>query len=610
RAGTLIKAAILRIIAVFLAGMLLVAIITFFVARSIAAPVKALSRAMQDMETGVLQEMTLPVSRNDEIGTLVQGFNSMTKRLQAYLHELKNEIVERIKVEKSLAEEKERLSVTLRSIGDAVITTDVQGNVVFINKVAEELTGWSNQEAQGQASTKIFQIINEKTGTPCDSPVQNVMEMGQIVGLANHTALITKDGSMRSIADSGAPILDRNSNIIGVVIVFRDITHKQKMENELLKIKKLESIGVLAGGIAHDFNNILAAILGNIELATNRIATKDEQAASLLTEAKKAILRAVSLTKQLLTFSKGGDPLKDSTSLPDLIRDSANFVLHGSHVSCEYHFPEDLWLAEVDSGQISQVIQNIVINAKHAMPEGGKIIISGTNIIDTAAETLISASNGHFVRITIKDMGAGISPDIIEKIFDPYFTTKQEGNGLGLAICHSIIKKHDGYLTVQSQPGQGTTFTIYLPAIPLPAVEKLAPEEEATRTTVQAARIMVVDDEEMIRDIVKLQLAALGHEAVLVNDGEEAIKTYLELKIAGTPVDLVILDLTIPAGMGGKETAQILLQQDPGACLIVASGYSNDPVMANYRDFGFQAAVSKPFDLEGLSKAIEQALHT
>lgn len=608
RAGILIKNAVLRIIIVFLAGMVLAATITFYVARSIAAPVNALSQAMENMEAGIPGQTPIPVTRKDEIGSLVEGFNRMSMRLNQQLEDLKKEIEERTRTEKLLADEKERLAVTLRSIGDAVITTDTAGIVVFLNKVAENLTGWSNSDAQGQASDIVFHLINEKTGTPCRGPVQRVMESGRIVELDNHTALVTKDGTIRSIADSGAPIHDRNNQIVGVVIVFRDITHELKMKDELLKIKKLESIGVLAGGIAHDFNNILSAILGNIELAAYRMAAKDTRAANLLTEAKKAVLRAESLTKQLLTFSKGGDPVKDSTSLPELIRDSADFVLHGSHVSCEYHFPDDLWMADADSGQLSQVIQNIILNAKYAMPEGGRVIITASNIDNPGADPMVMTHKGPFIKITIKDTGVGIPPEIMDKIFDPYFTTKTHGSGLGLAICHSIISKHNGNLTVQSDPKQGTTFTIYLPAAPGTTAPKKLPQK-SSETTTKAARIMVLDDEKMIRDIVHLQLLMLGYEVELVDDGADAIKRYKELREAGTPVDLVIMDLTIPAGMGGKEAAQILLEQYPDARLIVASGYSNDPVMANYRQYGFRAAVSKPFDMDDLQQAIAQALH-
>ncbi len=518
------------------------------------------------------------------------------------------DITQRKQAEEDLATEKERLSVTLRSIGDGVITTDINGRVVFLNKVAEELCGWSSEEASGKLSTEVFNIINEKTGVKCVSPVQRVIDLGRIIGLANHTALIAKDGSIRSIADSGAPIRDMDSKIIGVVIVFRDVTHEQKMTEELLKIRKLESVGVLAGGIAHDFNNILAAILGNIELAGYRISKEDLETAALLRNAKQATKRATKLTGQLLTFSKGGDPIKEETALKNLITESADFVIHGSKVVCEYVLPDNLWTVDVDSGQISQVIQNIVINAKHALPEGGTVVIQCDNIEDPATEALLSVDKGNYIRITVHDTGVGIPREIISKIFDPYFTTKQSGSGLGLAICHSIINKHDGYLTADSSPGKGTQISIYLPATTSGnTVKKPNPEPQIQRAS-KAARIMLMDDEQMIRTLVQSQLSNLGHEAILAVDGEQAINKYQELQDSGNPVDLVIMDLTIPGGMGGQEAAKKLLAIDPAAKIIVASGYSNDPVMAHYKDYGFCGAVIKPFDLTELSNTINLAL--
>ncbi|MBU0961204.1 MAG: response regulator, partial [Proteobacteria bacterium] len=434
------------------------------------------------------------------------------------------------------------------------------------------------------------------------------LDIGRIIGLANHTALIAKDGSVRSIADSGAPIRDRESVIVGVVLVFRDVTHEKKIEEELLKIRKLESIGVLAGGIAHDFNNILSAILGNIELAAYRIAEDDSKTMTLLAEAQKASKRAAKLTQQLLTFSKGGVPVREATTLPELITDSADFVLHGSQVFCKYTFPDDLWMVDVDSGQIGQVVQNIILNAKHAMPEGGAIVIRCANVKDAAREALLNVDKGDYVRITIQDTGVGIPQEIRDKVFDPYFTTKQEGSGLGLAICHSIVHKHEGYLTVDSVSGKGTTFTIYLPAVFSP--DRHTEEKHGVVPSVKAARIMVMDDDEMVRTVAAAQLTILGHEPVLVTDGEQAINRYQKSQDRGTPIDLVIMDLTIPGGMGGQEAAQKLHQLDPKAIIIVASGYSNDRVMANYREYGFYSAVAKPFDLTELSRAIESALKT
>ncbi len=528
------------------------------------------------------------------------------KEDQTLILAMMRDITERKVAESALSAEKELLSVTLRSIGDGVITTDTEGRITFLNAVAERLTGWSDEEARGENSQKVFNIINEKSGERCASPVQRVMELGRIIGLANHTALIAKDGSIRAIADSGAPIRDKKSTIVGVVIVFRDVTNEQKMEEELLKIRKLDSVGVLAGGIAHDFNNILSAILGSIELAGFRIAEKDEKAAALLLDAQKATKRASKLTQQLLTFSKGGEPIRESILLPELISESADFVLQGSKIACEYSFAEDLWGVDVDAGQIGQVIQNIIINADHAMPEGGRIRINCVNIAHPAADSFLSVHEGDFVRIAIQDTGIGIPQQIIDKIFDPYFSTKKHGSGLGLAICHSIVNKHGGYLTVDSKPGKGTTFTLYLPAHH--AAERAAVETARVGPAAKAIRVMVMDDEEILRSVVEAQLLALGHEPVLVADGEQAINRYQELQDQGIPVDIVMMDLTIPGGMGGEEAARELLQIDPEAKIIVASGYSNDPIMANYLGYGFAASIVKPFDLKELSNTLASVL--
>ncbi len=543
--------------------------------------------------------------KNGELFWAEVGLKASRFSGRDYVIAIVRNITDRKKAEQNLASERERLAVTLGSIGDGVITTDTHGTVLFLNKVAEQLTGWTNEEAQGRPSTEVFNIINEKTKTPCASPIQRVLELGKIIGLANHTALIARNGAVRSIADSGAPIRDRRSKIIGVVLVFRDVTHEQKMEEELLRTRKLESVGVLAAGIAHDFNNILSAILGNIDLAA-RLINGEEHACSLLSDARKATERATKLTRQLLTFAKGGDPVKENTNLTELIRESGDFVLHGTHISCTYSCADDLWPVSVDVGQIGQVIQNIILNARHAMPEGGKIEVHCTNVEDAAYEALLNIHKGRFVRITIQDHGVGIPQEIIDKIFDPYFTTKQEGSGLGLAICHSIIAKHDGYLTVRSRPGRGSKFSIYLPASNHAGVE--ATEKQQDGLPPGSARIMVMDDEEMLRKVAESQLIHFGHEVILVKDGAEAVKKYRELMEQGTPVDLIIMDLTIPGAMGGKEAVREILKINTEAKVIVASGYSNDPIMANCTDYGFVASVSKPFDLKELNKVLTTAL--
>lgn len=523
------------------------------------------------------------------------------KSLQKAHDHLETMVIERTS---ELASEKERLSVTLRSIGDGVITTSVEGEIIFINKMAEDLTGWKQEEVVGQPLEKVINIINEKTREPCGNPVTEVIKKGQIAGLTYHTVLIARDGTEKSIADSGAPIRDKGSKIVGVVWVFRDITDRLRMEKELVKIAKLESVGVLAGGIAHDFNNILAAILGNINLALFDADLKDATK-ELLSEAEKASLRAKDLTQQLLTFAKGGAPVKEAFSLEGVIKESASFVVHGEKVACRYDIPEDLWLADLDKGQISQVIQNIVLNASHAMPEGGIIKITCENLASLRT-VLPFAKEGRFVKISIRDSGIGMPANVVEKIFDPYFSTKQEGSGLGLAISQSIINKHNGHISVESSPGVGTHFTIYLPASENTKIQKQKPFAENKAASL--AKILIMDDEETVRTVAQRMLVELGYEVVLAAAGEEAVKLYQESMNSGKLFDLVIMDLTIPGGMGGKKAVQEVLNIDPQAKVIVCSGYSNDPIMASFNDFGFCAAIAKPYRLQELSSVIEQII--
>jgi CheY-like chemotaxis protein len=377
------------------------------------------------------------------------------------------------------------------------------------------------------------------------------------------------------------------------------------MEQELLKVKKLESVGVLAGGIAHDFNNILAAILGNINLALIDESLNDETK-KLLTAAEKASMRAKNLTQQLLTFAKGGEPVKEITSLVEVIKESANFVLHGDTVACKFNIQDNLWDVNIDKGQISQVIQNIVINASHAMPGSGIIQIDCINIDTPVSYDSSLAKDTKYVQIKITDTGVGIPKNIIGKIFDPYFSTKQDGSGLGLAITHSIIKNHDGYIEVESEPGAGTTFRIYLPADTMQREKESIEEEKQPHKS--NLTIMVMDDEEMVRNVSESMLKRLGHRAVLVEDGAQAVRLYKEHKESSKPIDLIIMDLTIPGGMGGQEAVSEILAFDSDAKVIVSSGYSTDPIMANCQEYGFAGAVVKPFNMKELTKVIDNVV--
>ena len=515
------------------------------------------------------------------------------------------DITERKRAEEALASEKERLLVTLRSIGDGVITTDISGTIVLINKVAENLTGWSQQEAAGRPILEVLNIIDEKTRLQADNPVYRAMKSGETVELENHTILISRDGAERIIADSVAPILDSRSEIVGVVLVFRDITEKKDLEHRLLKAEKIESLGVLAGGIAHDFNNLLNGIMGNIDLALIDPDLPDN-VNTLLSRAEKATLMAIDLTSQLLTFSKGGAPIKKTASISELIKCSIDFVLRGNSAGCESFFSPDLWQVEVDEGQISQVMNNLVINAVQAMPEGGLIRVSAENVI-VGHSKMRGLKEGGYVKITIKDNGVGIPGENIGKIFEPYYTTKQTGTGLGLATAYSIIRNHNGLIDVESRVGSGTAFYLYLPAL----VGKTESKKEPLANDLLEmgkGKILIMDDDQIVRQTIGDMLNHLGYEVAFATEGHEAIKIYKKDMEAGCRFDAVIMDLTIPGGMGGKEAIRKLLEIDPGVRAIVSSGYSSDPIMANHVKYGFVGVVAKPCRIKNLGEVIKKVI--
>ena len=509
------------------------------------------------------------------------------------------EISERKKAEEELAAEKERLAVTLRSIGDGVITTDMEGRVVLLNQVAESQTGWSQEEAIGRSLQEVFCIVDEKTRDRCQTPVEKVLLSGKTEILAAPTVLINRDGRERIIADSGAPIRDRNGNMIGVVLVFREITDEQRLSEELLKYEKLKSLGVLAGGIAHDFNNILTGIMGNISLA-KMFAQDPEKARKRLDEAEKASYLARELTQQLLTFSRGGAPVKTTASIAEYVQEAVNFALRGSKIKAEFFIPADIWPVDFDQGQFQQVIHNLVINTNQAMPEGGILQVGLQNKTMTAGEG-ISLPEGSYVQIWFTDQGIGIPKGNLSKVFDPFFTTKPGASGLGLSTVYSIIKRHDGLITADSETGKGATFRLTLPAS-----GKTPPvRNEASSSLFRGqGRILVMDDEAIVREVLGEMLTRLGFEVQFAQDGAEAVKIYRVAKKIDQPFDLLIMDLTVAGGMGGLEALQQLLEFDPEVRAIASSGYSSDPVMSNFQAYGFKGVMAKPYTLEELSQAL------
>jgi len=521
-----------------------------------------------------------------------------------HLFGVSNDITESKKAKEALSREKERLSVTLRNIGAGVITTNEKGDINSMNKAAEEITGCLQEDGIGKSICQLFGGPGKKNN--CENVVEKVLSYGKPVRSSEPREVIFGSNHSKIIIENAAPIKDNDNNLLGVVLAFEDITDKVKMEEELQKSRKLESLGVLAGGIAHDFNNILTSIIGNISLALMYVQPTDTIYPNL-EGALKACERSRDLTHQLLTFAKGGAPIKENASIVNLVKDTSEFVTRGSNCKCRFNFGENIWTVEIDIGQISQVINNLIINATQAMPAGGSIHIDIENVTDKEEihQNRLLKDEQQYVKIKIRDEGIGIPEKIINQIFDPYFSTKKKGSGLGLASAYSIIKQHEGYIDVQSEVNEGTTFTIYLPAIP---EKELGHNDDDSIIVKGSAKILVMDDEASIRDVVGKMLKILGYDPVFTENGDDTIEEYNKTFNGPGAVDLLILDMTIPGGKGGEETIRELLKINPNIKAIVASGYSEDPVMANYKDFGFTGRLLKPFDIKTLSKALSTVL--
>ncbi len=518
-----------------------------------------------------------------------------------YALERQKEANKRKSFEQALSEEKERLAVTLSSIGDGVIATDTEGKVVLINRIGERLTGWSQSEARGRLIEEVFFIVNVETGEQKENPVFKAINANSVVGLENGTVLITKGREgCRYVSASSSPIRDRNGIIIGVVLVFRDITELKKLEEELLKVQKLESIGVLAGGVAHDFNNLLTSIMGNISLSSLPDIS-DEKVKQRLFQALKACHKAKDLSTQLLTFSKGGT-LENRVLMPleKVIRETANFTMSGSDIDFHLIVDDKPWTVEIDEGQMSQVINNILINAVQAMTNEGKLTIRIENV-EAKKEKGIPLDDGKYVKATIADEGIGIPREYLSRIFDPYFTTKQTGSGLGLATSYSIIKNHGGYITVESELHVGTKFIIYLPAKGYSEKPETTADHEIRRGK---GRILIMDDKVEVREAAGEMLTHIGYDVEFAKDGGEALKIYKRAKMEGNSFDTVIMDLTVPGGMGGKEAIEKLLVFDPGIKAIVSSGYSSDPILEKYKKYGFKGVLPKPYEMGKLSDVL------
>ncbi len=512
-------------------------------------------------------------------------------------------ITDKKNMEIALREREENLRITLNSIAEGVIVTDIKGNILRINPSARKFLGIDKEEEViNTPLDELLTLVDLESKKRLQSPVLTVLKAKKKIFYEENVSLQPKNGMSFPVDLTASPLRDSqdDDNIKGVVIVFNDITDKLLREQEKFTMEKLRSIGILAGGIAHDFNNMLTGIFGNIEIAKLSIP-EDSKARKKLEESLKILDKAKSLTSQLLTFAKGGDPVMEEVDLKEMIEETVRFYLTGSNIQPVFDISPELWMVRGDKNQIGQVIQNLILNAKEAMPGGGNIFVEAKNIEDKA-----HGFYGH-IKISIRDEGVGIPEKYVDKIFDPYFSTKQMGSGLGLTIVYSIIKKHNGHIRVHSISGEGTRFEIFIPAI-----MKSSKKQEETRENIESidveGRVLILEDEDMIAELYKTVLEEMSLKVTIASTGEEAISLYREAMERGEKYNLVIMDLTIPGGMGGKETIKELLKIDREVKAIVASGYSTDPVMTNYREYGFIGRLPKPFKLDELKNEVLRIL--
>ncbi|MDP7114924.1 MAG: PAS domain S-box protein, partial [Myxococcota bacterium] len=514
------------------------------------------------------------------------------------------DVTDRRNAERALAAEKERLAVTVSSIGDGVIATDTSGCVVLINRAAQELTGWSEAEATGLPLADVFRCQEPENRSNLPDPVAQVLRRDEVVGFANDVLLIDRSGDEWMVSRTGAPIRDAQGAPIGVVLGFRDQSDRVLWEEERSRREKAESLGVLADGIAHDFNNILTGILGNVSLAKVH-AHEGDGLWKRLSEAERALDQATRLVRQLMSLSRSGSPVTEAASIEDIVEQSASLAMSGSRSRYELVAQDGLWAVKVDTTQISRVVQNLVINAEQAMDKGGLLAIGLSNVV-LEDPSPFPLEPGRYVKASFRDEGCGIAPALLTKIFDPYVTTKSSGTGLGLAVAFSNVAQHGGHITLESRVGLGTTFHVYLPASDgLDSRERRVSGDSAEPGS---GRILVMDDEPAVKDVCAEMLRFLGYEVETTQDGQEAIDLFLSRREEGRPFDLVITDLTVPGGMGGKVVAERLRRTVPEVRVIAASGYYHDPVMARYGDHGFVGALRKPFTTVELGELVSGVL--
>ena len=563
-------------------------------------PVKISDKALV---LGIARDITIRKQMEEELGRHKSHLEELIEEGNAKLIEsnkqLQAEILERKKSEDELQQAKKHFETLARVSPVGIWRSDKKGKWIYINEQCSSIIGLTKQEALGDGWSKHLHQDDKKNYY--ENWERCLKE--QILFKFEYRFLLS-DGKITWVLGQSTPEINYQGQIIGHVGTLTDITERKLWEKELLKAQKLESMGVLAGGIAHDFNNILTAILGNTNLAM-MYAESNKKIYDFLQNIEKASMRAMDLTRQFITFSKGGEPVKSVVLLPELIRETTDLALRGSNIKCTLVMTSNIWPVEADKGQISQVMHNLIINAKQAMPTGGVITISAENVTKDEAVDNALLRRDNYVKITVIDNGSGIPDEIAHKIFDPYFSSKVKGNGLGLASSYSIIKNHRGVITFESAVGKGTSFFVFLPA----SIKKYSKQKDENREEIRSPsrnfKVMVMDDEESVRNMVSDMLTNIGYEVVCAKDGSEALGLYYEAK---EPFDVVILDLTIPGGMGGSEVISKLRDIDPNVIVIVFSGYSSNPIMSDCKRYGFDGALTKPFTSHNMNKLLSKLI--
>jgi len=537
-----------------------------------------------DPEKHVL--MTVGVSRN------ITEQKRAKEDIQRYQQHLEGIVEERTL---ELSRVNQNLSTILASLTEAIVALDRNGGITQVNPAAESMLGGTDIDLLGK-------LVGDVIDFEPESP--ELRDAFDWIVLAESSRSI--EGYLRTktkrhmISIQALPLVDGSNEINGTVLVMRDIALEREVAGQRLRHQKLESLGLLAGGIAHDFNNILAGILGNISLARAEVR-QNKNTDPLLEQAERACQRAQSLTRQLLTFARGGAPVKKNISVLGLVREAAELALAGSYCRLELTSGTNVSNVLADEGQLAQVINNLVINANQAMPGGGQVTIHIGNVTVTEADKL-ALPLGHYVRITVRDHGQGIHAEHLDRIFDPYFTTKAKGSGLGLASVHSIMKQHDGHIMVSSRPSFGTQFSLYLPAVD-PESDLSKPLPTATKNG-NALRVLVLDDDEGVRSVMRSMLSILGHNVTVVGSSADAFVAIETAAAEGYPFEAIFVDLTMPDDLSGKEVIERIRARDTVTKIIVMSGYSTDPVMANYEAYGLSARLPKPFTLANVRELL------